>query len=59
MYIALFKFLGTVFAILPCLGKPSVLDLCTYAGIVILDVLYLVLLHRQLRRLGIRPWKRL
>jgi hypothetical protein len=62
MYIAITKLLGTAIVSVECLRlhrdpEPALLGLLA-AGIFALDVLYAVLLARQLREEGVSPWAR-
>ena len=64
MYIGLFKLVGTAAPGLSSLRPEgyhglSGLYTATVAAIFAFDLLYLVLLYRKLRGLGIRPWRRL
>ena len=61
LYIALFKMLGTLFpSVLFYLRFPSSPFLnFLYLAIFLFDGIYLVLLYRRLKALGINPWKRL
>jgi hypothetical protein len=60
LYIALLKMVGTaVFSILFYLVYPdSVFLNFTYVAILIFDLLYIVLVYRKARELGLNPWRR-
>lgn len=61
LYIALFKFVGTLLPCILCYVKHPDLQLLNfvYIAIFVADVAYLFMLHRCLRREGINPWTRL
>ena len=61
IYIALSKLVGTLGIDLAQhqLTPHDVFLQFLYGGILLLDTVYLVLLYRKMRRLGISPWRRL
>ena len=61
IYIALFKLVGTLGIDLAQhqLTPDDVYLQFLYGGILILDSVYLVLLYRKMRALGLNPWRRL